>query len=423
MCTSVLHAALPQFCFVLLMALVTPARADDADALRLADEAPRTVARERDWRGFAEIGLGAADLRADGSTRKEQRVSLDLQVDHALSPQWRAVLADRLDVSSTAQHGGDKAINTLKEAYFSGRVTPDLLIDCGRINARYGVAMGYNPTDYFRGGALRSKVSIDPASLKENRQGSVLLRGQKLWDGGALTLLASPRISSEASSDGFSLDWGATNARSRAMLVLSAKFSEIVNPQFVVYKEEARSAQWGGNITGLIGQATVAYLEWSGGSGRSHWSAAVQQPASGTWRNRMSAGLTFTAQNKLSFTAEAQYDGAALADDAWRTLRAGSPLRYVQYRNWVAVAQELPTQRALFFRAFWQDALVPRFDLSAMVNVDLADNSRRAWLEARYRAEHIDYVLQWQGTRGAPMSNYGALPESWRWQVALKYYF
>ena len=55
---------------------------------------------------------------------------------------------------------------------------PDTLIDLGRINVRNGVALGYNPTDYFRAGAVRAAVSVSPASLKENRQGSVMLRGQ-----------------------------------------------------------------------------------------------------------------------------------------------------------------------------------------------------------------------------------------------------
>ena len=46
----------------------------------------------------------------------------------------------------------------------------------GRINVRNGAALGYNPTDFFRSGALRSVVSIDPNSLRENRLGTVMLR-------------------------------------------------------------------------------------------------------------------------------------------------------------------------------------------------------------------------------------------------------
>lgn len=407
-----------------LAALTFPARAQDSDldALRLADQTPETVARARDWRGFVEVGFGQARRRSDGVMQDERRLSLDLQVEHAFAPEWRAVFADRLDMSWPAQGGGDRAINTVKEAYLGRRLAQDALIDLGRVNARYGVAMGYNPTDYFRGGALRSIVSIDPASLKENRQGSIMLRGQKLWQGGALTLLASPRLGRERSRDGFSLDWAATNGRNRALLVLSQQFTETFSPQFLLYREEARPAQFGLNLTGLIGQATVAHLEWSGGRGAAHLNQALQRPARDAWRNRVAGGLTHTTADKLSLTAEVHYDGAALTRDDWRALRAGPPMLYGLYRGWVQAAQELPTRRALFLRANWQDALMPRLDFSAMANVDLADASRRFWLEARYRADRIDYALQWQRNRGGRLSNHGALPETTRWQATVRFF-
>jgi hypothetical protein len=58
-----------------------------------------------------------------------------------------------------------------------------------------------------------------------------------------------------------------------------------------------------------------------------------------------------------------------------------------------------------------------------MLNVDLTDSSRRAWLEARYRADRIDYALQWQRNSGGSLSNHGAVPESACWQFAVRFYF
>ena len=74
------------------------------------------------------------------------------------------MFADRLDMNRMDGISGNRDINTLKEAYLSWQAQPDRVADLGRINARNGVALGYNPTDYFRAGALRSTVSIDPAS-------------------------------------------------------------------------------------------------------------------------------------------------------------------------------------------------------------------------------------------------------------------
>lgn len=214
--------------------LSTGALADDreADALRLADDAPQQVARASEWRSFVEAAFAAARQRGDGAVgherHNERRLSLDLRFDHAFSPTWRAVWADRLDIRWPTPGSSDNAVNTVKEAYLSRQLAHDALLDLGRVNVRHGVAMGYNPTDHFRAGALRSAASIAPESLKENRQGSVMLRGQQLWEGGALTAVVSPQLGKHAHGDGFSLDWGATNPRHRALLAWSQKLTETV---------------------------------------------------------------------------------------------------------------------------------------------------------------------------------------------------
>jgi hypothetical protein len=83
----------------------------------------------------------------------------------------------------------------------------------------------------------------------------------------------------------------------------------------------------------------------------------------------------------------------------------------------------MPTRRALFLYGVWQDALLPRLDLSAMHHVDLIDWSRRSWLEARYHVDRLEYAAQWLQHRGAPLSVFGALPETRSWQLSLRYFF
>lgn len=415
-----------RFALAVLAALTFSAGASDrdADALRLADEAPDAVAPARDWRGFAELGLGAARQRSDGSVRHDRRLSFDVRIDHAFAGEWRAVFADRLDIGDPAQAGGDHAINTVKEAYLGWRPAPEALLDFGRINARYGVATGYNPTDFFRAGALRSIVSIDPASLKENRQGSVMLRSQWLWTGGSLTALVSPAIERRPSRDGFNLGLGATNPRDRLLVALSQEIGSL-NPQFLLYREAAAPARFGLNLTGLLNDATVAHVEWSGGRGAGQLEQALGQPARAShgWRNRLATGLTFTTANKLSLTAEWHYNGGGLDDAGWAALRRGPTLPYIRYRLWGRDAQELPTRQAFFLRAMWQDALVPHLDLTLMHNRDLVDASRRTWLEARYHAGAWDYALQWQRSGGRKLSSYGVMPDSRSWQALVRYYF
>ncbi|MBC7860162.1 MAG: hypothetical protein H7Z39_15620 [Burkholderiaceae bacterium] len=422
----------PSHRIVLAMALLCAggARADDPDAgaLMLADQAPEPTQQSGNLRTFIEAAHGGATRRNNGGAQDNQRLSLDIRHDRSFSPGWRAFLADRLDMSWPAPAGAEKHINTLKEAYLSWQARPETLLDAGRVNVRNGVATGYNPTDYFRGGALRSVVSISPASLKENRQGSIMLRGQGLWNSGSLTMLYSPKLSDQAGTGGgLSPDVGATNHRDRWLATVSQKIGAGLTPQFLIYREAARPTQFGLNLTGLINDATVAHLEWSGGRGPSQLTRALGPPAPAcpcdSWRNHLATGLTHTTANKLSLTGEYHYNGAGLDKAEWNALGQAAPRIYGQYRGWAQSAQEPPTRRMLFFYGTWQDALINHLDLSAMHHFDLVDSSRRTWLEARYHVGNVEYAVQALRNRGRQMSNFGAIPESRSWQAVVRYYF
>ncbi|HWJ95358.1 MAG TPA: hypothetical protein VNT33_11575 [Telluria sp.] len=371
---------------------------EDLDALKLADEAPAVVEQRSDWRSFVEAGLGRFVRRGDGSVQASRRLSLDVQYEHALSQQWSVAFADRIDTSWLPDGGGRHSINTLKEAYASWRPLDDAMLDIGRVNVRNGVALGYNPTDWFRRNAVRSVVSIDPASLKQNREGADMLRAQKLWNGGSLTALTAR-------------DPG------RVLVAVTQKIGGL-SPQVLAYREQSQPVQLGLNLTGLVNDATVAFVEWAGGRAPSQLGDTGER-----WRDRLATGLTYTTTSKLSLTGEFHYNGAAADEAAWDRLRAGPPLAYAIYRTRVQQAQDLPTRRELFFHGLWQDALMPQLDLAAMHSTDLVDRSRRVWLELRYHAGRTDFALQWQRSDGRYLSNFGALPEARGWQWTIRHYF
>ncbi len=409
---------------LLLLLAAAPALADDdAAALLLADKTAASVEQSSDWRVYAESALRESRLRGAGTALHAERLSLDARFDKTFAPGWRAVFADRLDMNRSDGASNRRNINTLKEAYVSWQASPERIADLGRINARSGVAMGYNPTDYFRAGALRSVVSLDPASLRENRLGSAMLRGQTLWSGGSFTALYSPRLADQRSDAVFNPDLGATNQRARWQLGLSQKLSEALSPQWLLSGGAGQSPQLGVNLTALPHDATVLYFEWSGGRARPLAARALDRPGDAAFRAQMSSGLTYTTSNNISFTAEYEYNGAGLDEAGWESLRRGSPAAYGQYRSYVGNLQEPPTRRSMFFYAVWQDALVKHLDLVAMLRHDLVDHSRLQWLEARYHWTRVDIALQTQLNTGQPLSDYGALPERRIWQVAARYYF
>lgn len=411
---------------ILLLALAglpLPVLADDADALSLADSTPSSVKAASDWQWYAETALGQSTLRNGSAATSNQRLSLDMQFDKSFAPGWRAVLADRWDVTWPAQGSDQRGINTLKEAYLSWQLQEDRIVDLGRINARHGVATGYNPTDFLRSGAIRSLVSVDPGSLKKNRMGSVMLRGQTLWRGGSLTALYSPKLADQPNAAAFSADLGATNSQHRWLLSISQRLTENINPQWLVYGGANQPSQLGFNLTTLVGDAGVAFVEGSAGRSRTQRSEALQMADDESLRKRLAAGLTYTTQHKLSLTLEYDYNGAALDEEDWKALMRGSALAYGQYRQWVQYRQEMPTRQAAFLYALWQDAMVHRLDLSAMLRFNVADRSRLSWLEARYHWDRSDMALQWQVNSGDAGSEYGAAPQQRAWQALVRYYF
>ena len=407
-----------------LVVATAPALADDEDAaaLSLADRTVTTTQHGSDWRVFTEAALRGSTQQGTGAQQRAERLSFDVHYDKVFAPGWRAVFADRLDLNWRGGLSGENSVNTLKEAYLSWQPSADRIADLGRINVRNGAALGYNPTDYFRAGAVRSIVSIDPASLRENRLGSAMLRGQTLWADGSLTGLYSPRLANQPNDGAFSPDFGATNQRDRWLVSLSHKLFEGVSPQWLAYGGAGQPPQFGLNFTALLNDATVGNVEWSAGRAPSLVSQALMRPDDTVYRSRLATGLTYTTSRKLSLTLEYEYNGAGLDQAGWSSLRHGSPAAYASYRVFAANIQDLPTRQNIFLYATWQDALINHLDITAMVRRDVVDQSRLLWLEGRYHWPRIDLALQRQLDSGQPGSNFGSLPDRRILQIVVRYF-
>jgi hypothetical protein len=390
----------------------------DMSALDLADKATAPAEVARDWHLASEVATVNSTLR-NGERVNSQRLSLDLDVDSTLGGGWRAIFSDALDLRRQLQPGDRASINTVKEAYLSWQPDAGLVADVGRINARYGVALGYNPTDYFRTGANRSIVSIDPVSLKTRRQGSVMMRVQRLWDSGSLTALVSPKLASERHDGAFDLDVGATNFDNRMLIAYSQRLGSFT-PQVLLSKEGAQSPQVGLNVTSVLGSAAVAYVEWSGGRSTSQLAQALGRPEESVFRSRLASGVTYNAPNKMSLTLEYQHDGGALSREGGAAL---APMDRLAYRLWVQNRLEMVNRQSWFAYASWPDAVMNNLDFNAMLRQNADDHSRQGWVEARYHWKRTDLALQWQQQSGTPASEFGAYPQRRSLQVLVRYFF
>ena len=218
-------------------------------------------------------------------------------------------------------------------------------------------------------------------------------------------------------------DWSASNPANRWMLVLSRQFTQSFSPQLLVFGADQHSPQVGINLTHLLNDATVIYLEWSGGRGRTLESQVAGEAGQSAFRSQLATGLTYTAPFRLSVTLEYEQNDAAPDGSQWNELRNGAVTEFARYLSYSGRQQELATRHALFTYVSWKDLFVHNLDVAAFSRTALEDHSRVSWLEARYHWQQLDVAIQWQASSGASRTVFGASAESRRWQVLFACYF
>lgn len=394
----------------------------ELDALDLADQAqakPAATAGSDRWRLFGELAAGRVrDAAAGDATTR--RLSLDARHDGRVGADGpRLVLSGRVDVADRDDQR-TQDVATLREAYLGWALGDAASLELGRINVRHGAAYGYNPTDFFKGQALRSVTSADPAVLRENRQGTVALQIQRLWASGSVTGLLSPDLGRTPTDDAYSLDLGATNARTRWMFALGQRVNDWLNPQLLLQGGRGQSPQWGLNLAVPLGGAVVGFAEWAAGSGLGVADAALQRSAAKRTRHRAALGLTYTTPFDLSITVEAETNGAGLSATQWQAL---APMERGAVLAWADAEQDLPARHALFVHAQWKDVAGSGLDVAGYLRREGTTRSRDQWLELRYGWTHTDLALQWQQYSGAGDSIFGAVPARRTVEVQVRHFF
>lgn len=418
-----LAAGLLFACLGVIQGPVALAAGPEVDPLELKaePEAPAEASRSQ-ARWLFEAAAGRATQRYGLGAEDLSRVTADLFVSQSLGSGWRGTLSDRLDHVRPAPPGADSTLNTLREAYVGWQDESGWTnVDAGRINLRFGPGYAYNPTDFFRDGSQRNITTADPIALRESRQGTVVLRAQRLWQGGSVTGILSPKLRSRPSGESFSLDLGSTNNRDRALLVLGHELREGISGQVLLYKEDGLPAQLGANLTALAGASTVLHLEWSGGREPSLAARAFGDLADRRRAHRVAAGATWTSASKLSVTAELLYNGFALDEAEWAKVGAGGIEPIATYLLEAERRQDLASRRAAMVYVRQKDLGWRGLDLTGFVRRNQADHSRTTWVELRQHWNQLELALQFQQQDGRPDTEFGIVPYRRSWQMVLSY--
>ena len=399
------------------------ANKSELDALDLESAPEKPAPTAAGTKFFVEAVGGQANQRFGQGTRDMGRLSLDFSHTQKIASGFRAVVSNRLDHFHPREIGSQATINSLREAYLGWQPSDDTVLELGRVNLRYGPAYGYNPTDFFRDGSLRAIVSANPFTLRETRLGTVMLRGQKLWSGGSLSLAYSPKLASRPSQDTWSLDLGSTNNRDRAVLALGTQLSSSVNTQLLIYKQNGLSATVGASLSALVSDAAVVHAEWTRGKEKDVRSVVLMQAGEGKTADRFVGGLTYTTPGKLSLTAEYQYNGFGLSKNQWNSLGAINPQLQGAYIREALRRQDITSRQAYLVYATQRDLGLKDLDLTAFVRLNAEDHSRLLWLELRYKWSQFDLAFQWQENMGKSGSEYGVFPDRRSVQLTGTYRF
>jgi len=249
-----------------------------------------------------------------------------------------------------------------------------------------------------------------------------MLRGQRLWDGGSLSMVYSPKLATRPSADGWSLDLGSTNNRDRGLIALGTRVTESINTQLLVYKEAGQSVTFGANMTALLSDAATAHLEWTRGKEPDLLSRALPVIANMAARNRVVGGVTYTTLSKTSITVEYHYNGFGLNRAGINAL-AGVPGGQLAYFGEALRLQELAPRQAYLIYVTQKGLFLKDLDLTAYLRVNPGDNSKLAWVELRHHWPSFDLTFQLQQSIGNARSEFGILPDRRTMQVLGTYYF
>jgi len=443
------------------------AHADDVDlipqAVRQAVPAvPAAPARAAKL--SLEDALGVWSLRdpvvpVPGGTNVDarNRTSVDLRGRWRLGESLELTVSDRasaIEQNDFAFPSSRTWRNDWREGYLTWEPAPRAWLEAGRINLRNGVALGFNPTDFFKTRTLVDQISQDPSALRENRLGTFMLRGQRIRDGGSASFAWAPRLYSPTPVEtglpaaGLRAGLDRTNGASRLLLSGGFELADL-SPQVLLYRESAVT-RLGLNLSRTVGRSVVLYGEWAGGRypnliaralayGRETGTLPANAPpvlptdAESRFQNDLALGFSWTGAAKLTVNAEYLYHQAGLSREDWRkwfatgAAQAGSlavtgALWYI--RAFAADQQEPATREQLFLRAAWSDAFVPRLELSALAFVNLYDRSALTQLGARYYLSDAWTLGAYLGANlGRAESERGSLPQAHSAVVQALYYF
>jgi hypothetical protein len=375
----------------------------------------------------------------------ENWLFLDTRNEWRLGDAWRLDYSARLNFIASnillfPSH--ENVLNEMRELFVQWQPDPTTWIEVGRINVRNGVALGYNPTDFFRPRTVIDPLTADPSVLREDRLGTLMVSIQSLWRYGSIQVAYAPRVTlptaiyTQQDEPSFDPMLDRTNAQDRFLAKASLNIADAFNPEVLFYHAGTRS-QIGANFTAPAGHDTVLYLEWAGGVRSDLITDAFQYgQTTGTlppgvtlllpnnpnasFMNEVAVGASYATPNRMTFNLEYHFFQAGFSAANWSDWVAASAqhgfipgvnsaLWYI--RSYAQDQQEPVARHHAFLRYDWQDAFIKDLEVTALASIDLQDGSGFVQATLAYnlsRAWTLSVLAS--GAYGGRTSDFGSVP-------------
>ncbi|WP_349360670.1 hypothetical protein [Stappia sp.] len=325
----------------------------------------------------------------------------------------------------------------------------NLLLEAGRINVRNGVALGFNPTDWFKADSLVTIDSQDPGDRREERLGTVVVSaatslGSTLVQAGFRPDISAARDTVVTDADIVGLNLDRTNPSPAFYAKLSPNLGGNISLTGNVLVENGRLGG-GAEVSGTLGNNLVLYGEafiqhrlnlaaeaLEDGTGSAAFRSRIGAADGYETAGQLAIGGTYSLPEAIaktediSLSLEYHYNGAGLTGRQLSALAgaAGADRAAAgRVRAFAARAQEPLARHQVFARFAWNDFLGDA-DFSAIAYYVPDDRSALAQIAASYPYnDNVEISLRAFSVFGSDTSVYGSNPLRNSIQLAVKYTF
>ncbi|SFR40069.1 hypothetical protein [Litoreibacter janthinus] len=344
----------------------------------------------------------------------------------------------------------DQSVNLdVQELAISYTVSPQVSLQFGRINIRNGVAVGFNPTDWFKDNSLVTAESAAPADRRRERLGVFAVTGTATVGNTLLQMGYRPKISASTGSvfsdmDSIGLGLDRTNPSDAFFIKATPQFGSnlSVTGNFLLNDGDPGL---GFEVSGTIGDNLVLYGEafaekrlsiaseaLAGGLGSAAFQQGLGVSNQKDWELTAALGLnwalpqSFVGARDISVVLEYHLNTAGLTGSQIDTLASATGadgLAAGAVYGTASRRQEPLARNQIFTRIAWNDFWGDS-DLSALGFYVPADGSGLAQISVDVPiGQNATLNLRGISTFGSSTSIYGANPTRRSLQLGMTYVF